>query len=138
MPSPRRLLLLSNQPPGGSGVRAIRYGKLLPHLRALGWELHVLGPDPALDSVFLVPVEAVSGSLHYVRSVAWSRRWSVRRHRLAVGHPLRGVYGVIQGFCLLLERLRRAQPQAAKLQPWPQSGGPAASAHLCRGGRGFT
>ncbi len=116
MPSPRRLLLLSNQPPGGSGVQAIRYGKLLPHLHALGWELHVLGPDPALDSVFLVPVEAVSGSLHYVRAVAWSRRWSVRRHRLVVGHPMRGVYGVIQGFCLLLERLRRAQPQAALLQ----------------------
>ena len=54
----RRLLLLSIQPPGASGVQAIRYAKLLAHLRVLGWEVHVLGPDPALDSVHREPVQA--------------------------------------------------------------------------------
>ena len=111
----RRLLLLSIQPPGASGVQAIRYAKLLAHLRVLGWEVHVLGPDPALDSVHREPVQAAAGTCHYLRAVAWSRRWSVRRHRFPAGHPLRGIYGVLQAGCRLLERLRKADPQAALL-----------------------
>lgn len=111
-----RILLLSIQPPGGAGVQAIRYAKLIPHLRSLGWELHVVGPDPALDSVFPEPVQAPPGTCHYLKSVAWSRRWSVRRHRLPEGDPLRAAYAALQGLCRLLERLRRAQPQARLLK----------------------
>ncbi len=92
----RRLLLLSIQPPCDSGVQqGIRCAKILPHLRVLGWELHVLGSDPALVSVFREPVQEAPGTLHYMQAVAWTRRWSVRLHRLPAGHPLRRVCALI-------------------------------------------
>jgi hypothetical protein len=64
-----RALILSLQPPGGSGVQARRYAKLLPHLTAAGWEFHVVGPDPRLDAVTPEPFAGQEQFCHYSRRV---------------------------------------------------------------------
>ncbi len=112
----RRALILSLQPPGGGGVQARRYTKLLSHLPAAGWEFHVVGPDPRLDAVTPEPVPDQERFCHYSRRVSRSQRCAIRKHRCRPGSPLRLWFGLRQLLHRLLDRLGRHDPQAHALQ----------------------
>jgi hypothetical protein len=47
----KRILLLTIQPPGGSGVQGLIFTKLCKYLQESEWEFHFAGPSPALSSV---------------------------------------------------------------------------------------
>lgn len=110
-----RALILSLQPPGGGGVQARRYAKLLPHLPAAGWEFHVVGPDPRLDAVTPEPFPVQDRFCHYSRRVSRSQRCAIRRNRRSPGSPLRLWFGLRQLIHRRLEQLGRHDPQAHAL-----------------------
>ena len=111
-----RALILSLQPPGGGGVQARRYAKLLPHLPAAGWEFHVVGPDPRLDAVTPEPFPEQGRFCHYSRRVSRSQRCAIRRNRHRRGTPLHLWFGLRQLIHRLLERLGGHDPQAQALE----------------------
>jgi hypothetical protein len=111
-----RALILSLQPPGGGGVQARRYAKLLPHLPAAGWEFHVVGPDPRLDAVTPEPFPGQERFCHYSRRVSRSQRCAIRRNRRPPGSPLRLWFGLRQLIHRQLEQLVRHDPQAHALE----------------------
>lgn len=112
----RRALILSLQPPGGGGVQARRYAKLLPHLPAAGWEFHVVGPDPRLDAVTPEPFPGQERFCHYSRRVSRSHRCAIRKNRRRPGTPLHLWFGLRQLIHRLLERLGGHDPQAQALE----------------------
>ena len=103
----RKVLLLSLQPPGCSGVQARRYAKLLPGLQREGWEMHVVGPDPGLVAERIEGPIPAGATTHYTTRVVASRRWSVRRSRLGRFTPPGLLCAAMQMLHRLLERLRR-------------------------------
>jgi hypothetical protein len=111
-----RALILSLQPPGGGGVQARRYAKLLPHLPAAGWEFHVVGPDPRLDAVTPEPFPGQGRFCHYSRRVSRSQRCAIRRNRRRPGTPLHLWFGLRQLIHRWLEQLGRHDPQAHALE----------------------
>ncbi|MBM5823087.1 MAG: glycosyltransferase family 4 protein [Cyanobacteria bacterium K_Offshore_surface_m2_011] len=111
-----RALILSLQPPGGGGVQARRYAKLLPHLPAAGWEFHVVGPDPRLDAVSPEPFPDQGRFCHYSRWVSRSQRCAIRKNRRRPGSPLHLWFGLRQLIHRRLERLVRHDPQAHALE----------------------
>ncbi len=111
-----RALILSLQPPGGGGVQARRYAKLLPHLPAAGWEFHVVGPDPRLDAVTPEPFPEQERFCHYSRRVSRSQRCAIRRNRRRPGTPLHLWFGLRQLIHRWLERLGHHDPQAHALE----------------------
>jgi hypothetical protein len=111
-----RALILSLQPPGGGGVQARRYAKLLPHLPAAGWEFHVVGPDPRLDAVTPEPFPGQERFCHYSRRVSRSQRCAIRRNRRRPGTPLHLWFGLRQLIHRRLERLGGHDPQAHALE----------------------
>jgi len=111
-----RALILSLQPPGGGGVQARRYAKLLPHLPAAGWEFHVVGPDPRLDAVTPEPFTVQDRFCHYSRRVSRSHRCAIRRNRHRPGSLLHLWFGLRQLVHRLLERLAGHDPQAQALE----------------------
>ncbi|MBW4530484.1 MAG: hypothetical protein KME02_07325 [Aphanothece saxicola GSE-SYN-MK-01-06B] len=111
-----RALILSLQPPGGGGVQARRYAKLLPHLPAAGWEFHVVGPDPRLDAVTPEPIDGLQPFCHYSRQVSRSHRCAIRKNRRRAGTPLHLWFGLRQLIHQRLERLGGHDPQAHALE----------------------
>lgn len=111
-----RALILSLQPPGGGGVQARRYAKLLPHLPAAGWEFHVVGPDPRLDAVTPEPFHGQERFCHYSRRVSRSQRCAIRRNRRRPGSPLHLWFGLRQLIHRWLERLGHHDPQVHALE----------------------
>lgn len=111
-----RALLLSLQPPGGGGVQARRYAKLLPHLPAAGWEFHVVGPDPWLDAVTPEPFPGQERFCHYSRRVSRSHRCAIRKNRRRPGSPLHLWFGLRQLIHRWLERLGGHDPQTHALK----------------------
>lgn len=111
-----RALILSLQPPGGGGVQARRYAKLLPHLPAAGWEFHVIGPDPRLDAVTPEPFPEQERFCHYSRQVSRSQRCAIRRNRRRRGSPLHLWFGLRQLVHRRLEQLGRHDPQTHALE----------------------
>lgn len=111
-----RALILSLQPPGGGGVQARRYAKLLPHLPAAGWEFHVVGPDPRLDAVTPEPFPGQERFCHYSQRVSHSQRCAIRRNRRRPGTPLHLWFGLRQLIHQWLERLAHHDPQTHALE----------------------
>ncbi len=111
-----RALILSLQPPGGGGVQARRYAKLLPHLPAAGWEFHVVGPDPRLDAVTPEPFPDQERFCHYSRRVSRSHRCAIRKNRRRPGTPLHLWFGLRQLIHRRLEQLGDHDPQAHALE----------------------
>jgi hypothetical protein len=111
-----RALILSLQPPGGGGVQARRYAKLLPHLPEAGWEFHVVGPDPRLDAVTPEPFPGQERFCHYSRRVSRSQRCAIRRNRRRPCTPLHLWFGLRQLIHRRLEQLARHDPQAHALE----------------------
>ncbi len=111
-----RALILSLQPPGGGGVQARRYAKLLPHLPAAGWEFHIVGPDPRLDAVTPEPFPDQERFCHYSRRVSRSHRCAIRKNRRRPGTPLHLWFGLRQLIHRRLERLGGHDPQAHALE----------------------
>jgi len=111
-----RALILSLQPPGGGGVQARRYAKLLPHLPEAGWEFHVVGPDPRLDAVTPEPFPGQEQFCHYSHQVSRSHRCAIRKNRRRVGTPLHLWFGLRQLIHQRLERLARHNPQEHALE----------------------
>ncbi len=111
-----RALILSLQPPGGGGVQARRYAKLLPHLPAAGWEFHVVGPDPRLDAVTPEPFAGQEQFCHYSRWVSRSHRCAIRKNRRRAGTPLHLWFGLRQLIHLRLEGLDGHNPQTHALE----------------------
>ncbi len=111
-----RALILSLQPPGGGGVQARRYAKLLPHLPAAGWEFHVVGPDPRLDAVTPEPFPGQDRFCHYSRHVSRSQRCAIRKNRRRAFTPLHLWFGVRQLIHRRLERLGGHDPQSHALE----------------------
>lgn len=109
-------LILSLQPPGGGGVQARRYAKLLPHLPAAGWEFHVVGPDPRLDAVTPEPFPGQERFCHYSRRVSRSQRCAIRRNRRPPHSPLHLWFGLRQLIHRRLEQLGGHDPQAHALE----------------------
>lgn len=111
-----RALILSLQPPGGSGVQARRNAKLLPHLPAAGWEFHVVGPDPRLDAVTPEACADQARFCHYSRRVSRSHRCAVRKNRRRASSPLHLWFGLRQLIHGRLERLGGHDPQSHALE----------------------
>jgi len=111
-----RALILSLQPPGGCGVQARRYAKLLPHLPAAGWDVHVVGPDPRLDAVTPEPFPGQERFCHYSQWVSRSQRCSIRKNRRRAGTPLHLWYGLRQLIHRRLEQLAGHNPQTHALK----------------------
>ena len=111
-----KALILSLQPPGGGGVQARRYAKLLPHLPEAGWEFHVVGPDPRLDAVTPEPFPGQKRFCHYSHLVSRSHRCAIRKNRRRAGTPLHLWFGLRQLIHQRLERLGRHNPQAHALE----------------------
>ncbi|MCP9857643.1 MULTISPECIES: hypothetical protein [unclassified Cyanobium] len=111
-----KALILSLQPPGGSGVQARRYAKLLPHLPAAGWEFHVVGPDPRLDAVTPEPCPGQDRFCHYSQRVSRSHRCSIRKNRRRTGTPIHLWFGLRQLIHGQLERLIGHDPQSHTLE----------------------
>ncbi len=101
----RRILMVMTQPPGCSGVQALRYNKLLPYFESQGWEFHFAGPSPPLVSVLTEPLDYPAERLHYTDCIPFSRRFSVRKNR----HSKRSLpylfWGVFQLVAALAERI---------------------------------
>ena len=110
-----RALILSLQPPGGSGVQARRYAKLLPHLPAAGWEFHVVGPDPRLDAVTPESCPGQDRFCHYSRQVSRSHHCAIRKNRRRAGSPLHLWFGLRQLIHGRLEQLGGHDPQTHAL-----------------------
>ncbi len=110
-----RALILSLQPPGGGGVQARRYAKLLSHLPAAGWEFHVVGPDPRLDAVNPEPCPGQDRFCHYSRWVSRSQRCSIRKNRRRAGSPLHLWFGLRQLIHRRLDTVGGHDPQTHAL-----------------------
>ncbi len=106
----RRILMIMTQPPGCSGVQALRYNKLLPYFESQGWEFHFAGPSPPLVSVLTEPLDYPAERLHFTDCIPFSRQFSVRKNR----HSKRSLpylfWGVFQLIASLAERILGRDP----------------------------
>ena len=101
----KKALIFMMQPPGSSGVSASKYNKILPFMKKHGWELHFVGPDPRIASLYHEPNNRESELCHYTRSIAPSRYFMIKRNRIK-GQSLRSVlYGICQKICFGLEKM---------------------------------
>lgn len=113
-PSRRRkkILLLTIQPPGGSGVQSLIFSKLCPYLLESEWDFHFAGPAPQLTSVLCQPSDYPIENLHYTRSISRSRAYSIRKNRQPKHSPYRFLYSSLQLFFSVVERLSRHNSKA--------------------------
>lgn len=93
------------QPPGSSGVSANRYNKILPFIEKHGWELHFVGPDPGVASLYSEPVLRGNEVCHYTGNIGFSRCFSVKRNRIKGYSPVKILYGACQAVSLVLEKV---------------------------------
>jgi hypothetical protein len=77
-------LIFTVQPPSSSGVQAYRLSKILPFLEKYGWELHFVGPDPRIASLYQESVQRGNELCHYTRNIAPSLYFSIKRNRTSV------------------------------------------------------
>jgi hypothetical protein len=101
----KRILLLTIQPPGGSGVQGLIFTKLCKYLQAGEWEFHFAGPSPDLSSVLHGKTDFPAQNFHLTANVSNSIRYSIRRNRQPHGSPLRFLLGVLQLTSRWLEKL---------------------------------
>ena len=105
--TPKKALIFMIQPPGSSGAQAHRMNKILPFMEKGGWELHFVGPDPAVASLYQESVLRGNEVCHYTRRIIASLHFSVKRNRIN-GHSLiKSFYGACQAASLILEKLFR-------------------------------
>ena len=95
------------QPPGCTGVSAIKYNKLLPFMEKHGWELHFVGPAPRVASLYQEPVSRSDEVCHYARNIAPSLYFSIKRNRIKWQSLVKIFYGVCQAVSLILEKAFR-------------------------------
>ena len=103
----KKALIFMMQPPGCAGVQAYRMFKILPFMEKYGWELHFVGPDPSVTSLYLEPVLRGNKICHYTRDIAFSQYFSVKRNRIKGQSPVKIFYGGCQAVSLILERVFR-------------------------------
>jgi glycosyltransferase involved in cell wall biosynthesis len=101
----KRILLLTIQPPGGSGVQGLIFTKLCKYLQAGEWEFHFAGPAPALSSVLHDKTYFPAENFHLTTNISNSIRYSIRRNRQPKGSPLRLLFGVFQLTSRWIEKL---------------------------------
>lgn len=92
----KRILLLTIQPPGGSGVQGLIFTKLCPYLQQQEWEFHFAGPSPRLSSVLHSESNFPTENFHVTANISNSIRYSIQRNRQPKGSPLRLFYGLLQ------------------------------------------
>jgi hypothetical protein len=92
------------QPPGSSGVQAYRLKKILPFIEKHGWELHFVGPDPRVASLYQEPVRRGDEVCHYTRNSVPSLYFSIKRNRIKGWSPVKFFYGICQAVSLILEK----------------------------------
>jgi len=110
--SRKKVLLLTIQPPGGSGVQSLIFSKLCPYLLDSEWDFHFAGPDPQLTSVLSSPSDYPTENLHYTRSISRSRVFSILKNRQAEKSPRRILYSGFQLFFKIVEQLSRHDSMA--------------------------
>ena len=103
----KKALIFMMQPPGCAGIQAYRMFKILPFMEKYGWELHFVGPDPSVTSLYLEPVLRGNKICHYTRDIAFSQYFSVKRNRIKGQSPVKIFYGGCQAVSLILERVFR-------------------------------
>ena len=103
----KKALIFMMQPPGCSGVQAYRLNKILPFMEKHGWELHFVGPDPRVASLYSEPVLRGSEICHYTKNIGFSQYFSVRRNRIRGQSPVKIFYGFCQAVSILTERAFR-------------------------------
>jgi len=101
----KRILLLTIQPPGGSGVQGLIFTKLCPYLQQQEWEFHFAGPSPRLSSVLHSESNFPKENFHVTSNISNSIHYSIQRNRQPNGSPLRLLYGLLQLTCKWLEKL---------------------------------
>ena len=101
----KRILLLTIQPPGSSGVQGLIFTKLCPYLQQQEWEFHFAGPSPRLSSVLHRESNFPTENLHVTANISNSIRYSIQRNRQPKGSPLRIVYGLLQLTSKWIEKL---------------------------------
>lgn len=106
----KKALIFMMQPPGSSGVQANVFNKLLPLMEKHGWELHFVGPDPSVASLYLEPVLRGSEVCHYTRHIAPSLYFSIKRNRIKEQSLVKAFYGACQAVSLILEKAFRFDP----------------------------
>ena len=104
-PRKKRILLLTIQPPGGSGVQGLIFTKLCPYLQQQDWEFHFAGPSPKLSSVLNGETGFPKENFHFTANVSHSICYSILRNRQPKGSPFRLFYGVLQLVSKWLEKL---------------------------------
>ena len=103
----KRILLLTIQPPGGSGVQGLIFTKLCNHLQASEWEFHFAGPSPALSSVLHGKTNFPAENFHLTDNISNSIRYSIQRNRQPQRSPLRLLFGILQLTSKCLEKLTK-------------------------------
>jgi len=103
----KKALIFTMQPPGSSGAQAYRFKKILPFMEKHGWELHFVGPDPSVASLYTEPVIRGGEICHYTKNVAFSQYFSVKRNRIRGQSPVKIFYGFCQAVSILTERAFR-------------------------------
>ena len=101
----KRILLLTIQPPGGSGVQGLIFTKLCKYLQESEWEFHFAGPSPALSSVLHGKTDFPAENIHLTSNISNSILYSIRRNRQPQGSPLRVLFGMLQLTSKCLEKL---------------------------------
>lgn len=74
----KKALIFTVQPPGSSGVQAYRMSKILPFMEKHGWELHFVGPDSAVASLYQEPAHRGDQLCHYSSKIAPSLYFSIK------------------------------------------------------------
>jgi len=105
--STKKALIFMMQPPGSSGAQAHKLSKILPFMEKHGWELHFVGPDPAVASLYQEPVLRGDELCHYSSKIAPSFYFSIKRNRIKGWSPIKFFYGICQAVSLILEKLFR-------------------------------
>jgi len=100
----KKILLLTIQPPGGSGVQSLIFNKLCPHLLKSEWDFHFAGPAPELTSVLCATTEYPRENLHYSRFISRSKYYSILKNRQNKGSAAHLFYSVLQLAFKLVER----------------------------------
>ena len=102
--SPKKVLIFTMQPPGSSGAQAYKMSKILSFMEKYGWELHFVGPDPAVASIYQEPAYRNDEFCHYTKNVAFSQYFSVKRNRIKGQSLVKIFYGACQAASMTLEK----------------------------------
>ena len=105
--STKKALIFMMQPPGSSGAQAHKLSKILPFMEKHGRELHFVGPNPSVSSLYLEPVLRGAKVCHYTRNIALSQYFSIKRNRIKGWSPIKFFYGICQAVSLILEKAFR-------------------------------